>query len=228
MKIIKAISGLSELALGVLLLVTPAIIVAEEAPSSGFIAASIESKMEDVKISDERQAKRWISADLTSANYNAIMVDRVIYYPAPNPGPQVSSSALEKIADYLTDALRRELGKDIKVVDQAAPGVLRLQPAITAVVIKEEGLSVKDVVPVHLLFSAASAATGKMDEDVTARVEVRITDSMSRDYRAAVQTGIEGEQLKNKDDQVTPQDFQKALDEGAQAGAAAIREALSS
>ena len=201
--------------------------VADDMPSSGFLPASMESKLQQVELSDGRKAMRWISPEFTKANYDAIMVDRVIYYPAPNPGPQVSSSALENIADYLTEALRKHLGASVKVVDNAGPRVLRMQPAITAVLVDKEGLSVKDVVPVHLLFSAVKAATGNMAEEVTAMVEVRITDSMTRDDRAAVKMHVEGEKLKGEKDQLTVDDFKKALDKRAEVGANAVREALS-
>ena len=199
----------------------------DDMPSSGFLPAAMEGKLEQVELSDGRKAMRWISPEVTKTNYDAVMVDRVIYYPAPNPGPQVSSSALENIATYLTEALRKQLATSVKVVDKAGPRVLRMQPAITAVVVEQEGLSVKDVVPVHLLFSAAKAATGKMAEDVKAMVEVRITDSMTRDDRAAVKMDIKGEQLKGEKDQLTVDDFKKALDKRAEVGAGALREALS-
>ena len=198
----------------------------EGAPSSGFLAPAVEAKLSEVKLADDRKVKRWISADMTSANYKAVMVDRVIFYPAPNPGPQVSSSTLEAIAGYLTDSLRKKIGQNVTVTDKAGPGVLRMQPAITAVVVKKEGLSAKDIIPVHLLFSAASAASGHMDEDVTAMIEVRVTDSVSGDYRAAVKLDLPGEKLKNKSAQLSLQDFQKSLDTGAAGGATAIHDAL--
>lgn len=198
----------------------------EGATSSGFLAPAVEAKLSEVKLADDRKAERWISPDMTAANYSAVMVDRVIFYPAPNPGPQVSSSTLEGIADYLTDSLRKQLGEKVTVTDTAGPGVLRMQPAITAVVVKKEGLSIKDVVPVHLLFSVATAATGHMDQDVITMIEVRVTDSVSGDYRAAVKLDLQGKQLKNESDQLTLKDLQKALDAGAAGGTRAIQEAL--
>jgi hypothetical protein len=200
---------------------------AADAPSSGFLAPEVEAKLGDVELSDGRTAKRWISSDLNKQNYNAVMVDRVLYYPAPNPGPQVSSSALEDIADYLTDALRRHLGESVKVVDKGGPGVLRMQPAITAVTFKQEGLSAMDVVPVHLLFTSIKKASGEMDETVKAMVEVRITDSVSTDYVAAMKMDIKGEKLKSDKDQLTVENFKKALDHRAKVGADSVREALS-
>jgi len=76
------------------------------------------------------------------------------------------------------------------------------------------------------LFSAASAASGHMDEDVTAMIEVRVTDSVSGDYRAAVKLDLPGKKLKNKSAQLSLQDFQKSLDTGAAGGATAIHDAL--
>lgn len=201
--------------------------VAGDHSSSGFLTPAIEAKLEKVTLSDGRKVMRWSSPELNGKNYDAVMVDRVVYYPAPNPGPQVSSSVLEQVADFLTESMRKNLGTAVKVVDQAGPRVLRVQPAITSVVVEEEGLSAKDIVPVHLLFSAASAATGKMDENVTVMAEFRVTDSMTRDYRAAVKMDIKGEQLKGKDDQLTLKDLQKSLDERAAVGATELREALS-
>ena len=197
------------------------------APSSGFLPAAVDSHMIKIKLADDRTAMRWISPETTGKNYHAIMVDRVIFYPAPSPGPQVSSSTLDAIAQYLTDALRKKLGEKTTVTDTAGPGVLRMQPAITAVTAKKEGLSVKDVVPVHLLFSAATAATGHMDEDVTAMIEVRVTDSVSGDYRAAAKLDLKGQQLKNETDQLTLANMQKSLENGAAGGADAIAQALS-
>ncbi len=199
---------------------------ADDVPSSGFLAPGIEAKLEDVELSDGRKVKRWISSEVTKANYDAVMVDRVLYYPAPNPGPQVSSSALEEIADYLTDALRSNLGASVKVVDKGGPRVLRIQPAITAVMVKQKGLSAMDVVPVHLLFTSVKKASGEMDETVKAMVEVRVTDSVSTDTVAAVKMDIEGQDLKSAKDQLTVDNFKKQLEHRAKVGADSVREAL--
>jgi hypothetical protein len=113
------------------------------------------------------------------------------------------------------------------VVDKAGPGVLRMQPAMTAVVVKKKGLSVMDILPVHLAFTAATAATGNMNEVVTAMIEVRITDSISKDYEAAIKLAIKSNtQLDNDTDQLTLKDFELALDQGATRAASALEKAL--
>jgi hypothetical protein len=201
--------------------------LAEQQPSSGFLDPAIEAKLKTTKLPDGKTVKRWVSSEVNRKNYHAIMVDRVIFYPSPNPGPQISSSTLEAISQHFTYSLRQQMGKKITVVDKAGPGVLRMQPAITAVTVKREGLSAKDVLPVHLLFSAASAASGKMDEDVITNIEVRLTDSMSSATLAAVQMALDGKQLSGKTAQLQLQDLQEVLDTAAKNGAGTISAALS-
>jgi hypothetical protein len=202
-------------------------VAGDEVPNSGFIAPAVASKMTKVKIDDKHSAMRWISTDMTGNKYKAIMIDRVIFYPAPDPSAQVSSSVLEQIADYLTKSLRRQIGAHMKVVDKAGPGVLRMQPAMTAVVVKKKGLSAMDILPVHLAFTAATAATGNMNEIVTTMIEVRITDSISKDYEAAIKLGIKSNtQLDDDTDQLTLKDFELALDQGATRATGALEQAL--
>ncbi len=205
----------------------PSVSVAgEHHKSSGFLTPDIEAKLKEGKLPSGRKVMRWNSPDLNSKNYQAIMVDRVIFYPAPHPGPQISSSTLDAIAQHLTSTLREKVGDKVQIVDEAGPGVLRMQPAITAVTVKKEGLSAKDIIPVHLIFSAASAASGHMDEAVTAMIEVRVTDSVSGEYRSAVKANLEGKQLTGKKDKLQLQDMQKALDTAAADGAQTMHDAL--
>jgi hypothetical protein len=215
MKILKKVSPF--LAAGLItVLAGNTAVAADDPPTSGFIPPAVASKMTKVKVDDKHDAMRWVSTDLTGQKYQALMIDPVIFYPAPDPSPQVSSSVLEKIGKYLTDSLRRQMGAHMKVVDQAGPGVLRLQPAMTAVTVKKKGLSPLDVLPIHLAFTAATAATGNMDETVHAMIEVRITDSVSKDYEGAISLSLESNtKLDNDKDQLTLKDFSTALDQGA-------------
>lgn len=203
----------------------PASAADEKAASSGFLDAKVEAKMKDVKLDSGRHVKRWFSRDLNGKNYTAIMVDRAIYYPAPHPGPQVSSSTLDAIAQHLTYTLKTRLGEGVSVVDKAGPGVLRLQPAFTAVTVEKEGMSAVDVLPVALLFHAARSASGSSNYETKAQLEVRITDSVSGDYRAAVKTDLEGKKI-DKGAQLSLEDIQKVLDKAAADGASTIIKAM--
>jgi len=203
----------------------PATAADEKAASSGFLEASVEAKMKKVRLDSGRDVTRWISGDLTGKNYTAIMVDRAIYFPAPHPGPQVSSSTLDAIAQHLTYTLKTRLGDGVSVVDKAGPGVLRLQPAFTAVTVEKQGLSAVDVLPIALLFHAAKSASGSSNYETNAQLEVRITDSVSGDYRAAVKMDLEGKNI-DKGVQLSLEDVQKVLDKAAADGASTIIKAM--
>jgi len=203
----------------------PATAADEKAASSGFLDASVEAKMKKVRLDSGRDVTRWISRDLNGKNYTAIMVDRAIYFPAPHPGPQVSSSTLDAIAQHLTYTLKTRLGDGVSVVDKAGPGVLRLQPAFTAVTVEKQGLSAVDVLPIALLFHAAKSASGSSNYETKAQLEVRITDSVSGDYRAAVKMDLEGKKI-DKGAQLSLEDVQKVLDKAAADGASTIIKAM--
>lgn len=199
----------------------------ETTESSGFIDPAIEPELSAKKLPDGREFQHWRSPQTTPENYQSIMVDRVIFYPAPHPGPQISSSTLESIADYLTRTLRQKVGAKVTLVDKAGPGVLRLQAAITSVTVKEEGINKPtDVLPVMLVFSAASSAAGTKDEDVTAVLELRATDSVSGEYRAAGVMKLEGEQLEGRKDELQLKDMQHVLDQAAGDSAHVIENSL--
>jgi hypothetical protein len=79
---------------------------------------------------------------------------------------------------------------------------------------------------VHLLFSAATSASGKMNEDVIALIEARVTDSVSGQMRAAAIVTLEGKQLQGKKDQLQLQDLQQALDVAASDSAETLHNAM--
>ena len=118
------------------------------------------------------------------------------------------------------------MGEKVTVVDKAGPGVLRMQPAIMRVSVKKAGMSALDIVPIHLLFTAAKSASGGEDMDVSVLLEARITDSVSGENRGAARTTLTGEQLKGSKAMLTLQSLQKALDKAAEDGASGIGDSL--
>lgn len=198
---------------------------AEAAASSGFLAANVEAELKETRLDSGRHVSRYVSPDMGGKKYTAVMVDRAIYYPAPNPGPEVSSSVLDAVAQHLTDTLKKDLSKQASVVDAAGPAVLRLQPAFTSVTVSRKGLSGADIIPVHLLFSAARSASGKSDYATKAFMEARLTDSVSGNLVAAVKMELKGKTI-DKGTALTLADLQDTLDKAAADGAHSIAAAL--
>jgi hypothetical protein len=165
---------------------SPVTFAADAAPAtSGFLPAEIEAKLKKTNLASGREVQLWMSSELSRENYKGIMIDRVAYYPVPNPGPQISSSTLDNILEFTTKMLRDKFDEKLNIVDVGGPGIARLQAVITAVESEQEGLTALDVIPVHFLFSAAKSATGNKAMNVTAYSEMRMTDSVSGEFLGA-------------------------------------------
>jgi hypothetical protein len=197
----------------------------KSAPASGFLDATVEARMKPARLEDGRHVDRWMGSKFNGKKYTAIMIDRAIFYPAPHPGPEVSSSTLAAIADHLTYTLKTKLGDGISIVDKAGPGVLRMQPALTSVTVDKEGMSAVDILPIALLFHAAKSASGSSSFTTKVHLEVRIVDSISGADVAAVKMDLKGKTI-NKDAMLSLADVQEALDKAAADGAKTVISAL--
>jgi len=202
---------------------SPMALAADAKPAtSGFLPAEIEAKLKKTNLASGREIQMWLSSELNRENYKGIMIDRVAYYPAPDPGPQISSSTLDNILEFTTKMLRDKLGEKLNIVDVGGPGIARLQAVITAVESEQEGLTALDVIPVHFLFSAAKSATGNKAMNVTAYSEMRMTDSVSGEIIAAAKGVLTGEKLKNSKQQIELESVQKSIEVAAEDGAQLI------
>jgi hypothetical protein len=195
--------------------VTGAALAADEPQYSGFLGDEVYAKLELVEIRKGTVAQRWVGPKLNFANYKSILVDDVVLYPKPQPGPQVSAETLKAIQDYVSEKLTMKVGSVLNLADGPGSQVLRLQAAITGVEIKTEGMKAYEIVPVAAIFGGLKAATGKRDREVRVFVEAKFTDSVTGELVGAAVRRIEGEKLKGKKDQLSLEDMQENLDSAA-------------
>ena len=85
------------------------------------------SNLRETKDAQGKTIRAWVSPKLTPANYDAILLDPLVFYPEPRPTEQVSAETLQQILAYLNDALKRSLSERFRVVDRAGPRVLRIR-----------------------------------------------------------------------------------------------------
>lgn len=139
---------------------------------------------------------RFISPQLTPANYHSVIIEPVQFYPEPRPDSQVSMGALNDIRDYLTRSMREKVGAKVNVVDKPGPGVARFRTAITAVNAQTEALAAYQYLPIALVVTAAKRSVAGANEDARIFAEGEVTDSVSGARLAvAVREGT-GERLK--------------------------------
>lgn len=122
---------------------------------------------------------RYANPMFTPANYDAVMIEKVKFYPKPEPTEQLSQETIDQIGSYMTDTLRQKIGEKVRVVDRPGSGVARLNVAITGVAGEKEGLKPYQIIPVALVVTMASRGISGTPEEAKLVVEAKATDSLS-------------------------------------------------
>ena len=123
------------------------------------------------------------------STYGRIYLEPITVWVAPGSSlHDVDQEDLQRLADYLYAALRRELEFDYVMVNQPGPGTLRVRAAITEARKSKVVLDiVSSVLPqARLVTSAIGLATDMPSAVGSTSIEVDITDSLSGERLAAV------------------------------------------
>jgi len=159
---------------------------------------------------------RYVNPKLRSGDYKAVLLDPTQFYPEPQPTEQVDAATLASIRQYVDTNLRNKLGKKVTLVSQPGPGVLRIQPAITAVSGDKAKLKPYQYIPVAFVVAEA-----KGRKRVAAlQIEVDARDSLSGERMGAAVRQGEGAELQGK--KLTLRDVQPLLDRWIDTGSAFV------
>jgi hypothetical protein len=137
----------------------------------------------------------WISPKFTRENYNTILMEKVSFYPAPQPSEQVPQSTLTDIRDYGDKAIRQTIASVLPMTGKPGPGVARVRIALTAVSV-DKSLKPYQLIPTALIFTAITRATGAAKLDAKLFVESEITDSVTGEPLAKAVRHAEGVEVK--------------------------------
>lgn len=211
MKIRQAL-GLFALAIGISL---SAAAVAEEG-DSGFLGDY--SALTKTKDAAGDTVMRYVNPKIKPGAYQQIMIDATQYYPVPAPTKQVSAATLEEIRNYVDKGLREKLGAKVPLASQPGPGVLRVRPAITAVVPQTPGLKPYQALPIAFVVTAAKGR-GK---EAAINIEVEAVDSVTGERMGASVRKGTGAKLASSDAELTLADVQPLLDRWIDTGASFI------
>lgn len=210
--------------LGALCAVTVMVAGAAQAADSGFLPDY--SKLKDTKDANGVPIRQWTSDKLTKANYQKIMVDKVVFYPEPKASDQVSDQTLQDIQNYLDTQLRTVALDKVPQVTAPGPGVLRLKVAITAVDTSAAGLKPWQLIPIALVIQGAEAASGERKRDADLRVEAVVTDSVTNEVLAERVRSTKGATLPNSKAQLTLDTVKSRIDEWAANSAQVVQQKL--
>ncbi|MCY1389216.1 hypothetical protein D3C76_237400 [compost metagenome] len=155
---------------------------------------------------------RWVDPKLDVKKYSSVYIEPSQLYPRPEPTEKISAQTLQGITSYYDQALKRELGKSMRLATSPGPGTLIVRPAITAVSSKTEGLKPYEVIPIALVAAAVSTASGIRDQETTIGTEAAFIDAGNNQVIAEVVRKGTGKPLENSSQQMTVDDTKKVLD----------------
>ena len=188
---------------------------------SGFLGDY--SQLQQTTDSTGATIARAVNPSFRAQNYYAILIDPVIFYPEPQPTDKVSMADLDAIRAYINQALYTQLGKTVRVVDKAGPGVLRLRVAITSVSTQETSLKAYQYIPIAFIVTKAADAAKGTPEEGKLFVESELSDSVTGvRMMSAVRSGV-GDALRPSTDasgKLVVESLKPMLDKWGQAVAA--------
>ncbi len=128
---------------------------------------------------DGQASLRYVNTSANWAQYNKIIIDPVMFWG--NDTTKVSAEDQQALTDYCYQVLREELGKKFQIVDQAGPGVMKLQAALTDAEGATPGLrTISMVVPqARTLNTLKYAVTGTYAFVGGAQGEAKLMDAVS-------------------------------------------------
>ena len=154
------------------------------------------SDLKEAKTAGGVEVMRYVSPKLTPANYHAVIVQKVQFYPKPEPTDQLSQQTIDEIGNYLNTSVREKIAEKVQVVDTPGPGVANIRWAITGVAPDKMGLKPYQFVPIALVVTLASRGIGGTPEEAKIVVEAEATDSVSKEILLKVVRAGTGEELK--------------------------------
>lgn len=171
------------------------------------------SKLKPAKDAAGHDVLRWQSRKLKRGRYSKLILDPIVFYPAPRASSQVSIKTLYDMRKYIDNAAVREVGKAIALTNRPGPGVLRLRAAITGAATETEGLKAYEYIPVALIVSGATAAAGGRDREAFVVLEAELLDSRTGErLMLAVRKHKAEKLLENDKEQLTLGHVRSILD----------------
>lgn len=173
---------------------------------------------------------RFVNPQLPAKDYySKVVIEPTQLFPEPKVDDEESKNTLDQIKAYIDQALARELGNKLTIVEQPGPGTLRVRFALTGAGASAENLKPYQFIPVALVLTGARAAAGAHPERAEIFVEGETQDSVTGQRLAiAVRAGT-GERLKKIQDsgkKVTLDSLKPLIDTWSQAYAQFLFEAF--
>lgn len=179
---------------------------------SGFLESY--ENLKPVKSNDDADLLRYIKPGLKQLGYKNIILEPIVFYPAPEPNKLITSESLNKISDYANQKFSAAIASSSNLVEQAGPNTARIKLAITSVEMSDKKLNALQYIPISFLITAASGRLNDMSAQL--RIEAQVTDSQTGELLSqAVKSGV-GETLDNDQSPLTLDKLSPLIDTWAE------------
>jgi hypothetical protein len=152
---------------------------------TGFLAADYTLLTPPAEGTDQKAMLRYVDPNANWGSYSKIMIAPVTFWAADDS--KVSAADQQALCNYMYEVLVKDLGKNFVIVDQPAPGVIKISAALTDATSATPGLrSISVIVPQARALSVIKmAATGTYAFVGSAQGAMKLNDSMSGQLLAA-------------------------------------------
>lgn len=195
----------------------------EMGANSGFLDNATYASLQEVKSPSGLKARRWIAPGVMLGQYDAVMLDKTVFYPVPKANDQLSKATLNQISAYLDEAMRRELKGVVRLTSEPGPKTLRFRPAITAAAANNEGLKAYQLIPVAFIVTR-----GQTTKKAALAVEYEVLDTETGEVVAAGMREGDGKELKTMKDTLTLDQMKPVIDTWAKDMRALMEESKTS
>jgi hypothetical protein len=148
---------------------------------------------------------------IESGDYYAAIVEPVFIYEGAINKDTVSYQNIENAKNGINKGLKHAVGEYFELTDTPAPGVFRMQVAITGANLEGAGLKPWNIIPVSAAITLATHATNTENKRPVLMVELKITDSQTGEILKEVVTISSGEYFRNLDN--TSSAFEQVADD---------------
>lgn len=168
----------------------------------------------------------WISPNLKKGQYTAIIIDPVGFYPRPPLRTKVSKGQMLAAVQYLVQEAKKEIGRDLKIVEQPGPGVLRWDAAITSTKSPHDAANPSLNQPVAMFFADASPTAVADGNGLLVFLESRLVDTQTQKVVAkSVRAGM-GRALADSKARITMTEMKPVLDGWVKDAGVFVRERI--
>ncbi|WP_237884385.1 DUF3313 domain-containing protein [Pseudomonas sp. PGPR40] len=159
---------------------------------------------------------RWVSPAFRSKNYDMVIFDPLILYPAPKANDRVDMQTFERLRRAADTRAYEVLSKRYRVIGSQDPipfasRYLVLHTAITGVSASNEEMRWYELIPVAAVIGGVNVAIGQRDQNSELYVEALLVNA-ANEPMIRVARKVLGKTLDNNKIPITADDFTEAIE----------------